>query len=660
MRNRRLSIIGIGIGISTLVAGSVAIAANSATTSSPPVCTSSASPTIDASGNYTIDVGAHCTGALDVPTNTVTNTATTTVTATATVTQTVGAPPTDTALPARGTFIYPWYPEAWTQGSFNPGTHYNPTLGFYTSTSVFSQQIAGMNYGHFNFALSSWWGQGSKEDLRLQNLLNASHGTSVKIAPYYEAEGNTIASESGSPNPTSAQITSDLNYISLNYASDSNYMFIGGKPVIFAFADSGDGCTMADRWAAANAAANRQFYIVLKVFSGYGTCANQPNNWHQYGPAVAEDSQGSHSFSISPGFWKYDSGTPLLGRDTARWHSNVTDMNCSSADLKLVTTFNEWGEGTSVESADQWSSSSGQGTYLDELHNNTTCAQPSPSPTPTVSSTPPVSSSPPPPPVGHKVLVIPEENKPYTVLSSMPHLNSYATTYGQATNYFAIRHPSLPNYLAIWGGDTFGTTSDCGVGSTGCIPTPPSIWGQTLAANKTAKAYSESMNTNCQAASSTNYVARHSPWPYWTDATERAACNANNVPSGSTTSGNFLNDVNTGNLPVTGELTPNLCNDAHDCTPTVADNWLNSWLPIIMAGPDYGSGNLTIIVVFDEDDNSASNHVAFVAIDPRLHSVQVTGTFNHYALARWMEDNAGVSRLRNAATAGDLRGAFGL
>jgi hypothetical protein len=45
-------------------------------------------------------------------------------------------------------------------------------------------------------------------------------------------------------------------------------------------------------------------------------------------------------------------------------------MVASREPWQLVTTFNEWGEGTSVESASEWSSASGYGAYLDVLHNN--------------------------------------------------------------------------------------------------------------------------------------------------------------------------------------------------------------------------------------------------------------------------------------------------
>ena len=242
----------------------------------------------------------------------------------------------------------------------------------------------------------------------------------------------------------------------------------------------------------------------------------------------------------------------------------------------------------------------------------------------------------------------------------MPHLASLASTYGQANNYFAVAHPSLPNYLAIWGGSTFGVTSDCSVGSAGCVPSGPSVFGQTLAAGQTATAYQESMTSSCQTSGSGSYAPRHGPWPYWQDSAERAGCTANDVPSGTPTNGNLLDDINAGQLPITGELTPNLCNDAHDCSLSTFDGWLAAWIPTLMAGPDYRSGDLTIIITFDEDDGSQNNNVAFVVVDPRLSAKTVTGTFNHYSLTKWLDDNAGVTELRNAAAAADLRAAFGL
>ncbi len=256
-------------------------------------------------------------------------------------------------------------------------------------------------------------------------------------------------------------------------------------------------------------------------------------------------------------------------------------------------------------------------------------------------------------------MILGENHSDKQAMAQMPGLSALGNKFGKATNYAAIGHPSLPNYLAIFGGSTFGVTSDCGVASIGCVPTAPSVFGQTIAAGKTAGAYQESMPSNCATSGSNGYAPRHGPWAYWTDSTESAACKRYDVASGSPASGNLADDIAAGTLPVTGELTPNLCNDAHDCSLATFDSWLGNWIPKLMSGPDYVSGKLTIIVTFDEDDGSTANNVPFVVIDPSLSAVTVTASFDHYSLTRWLDDNAGVDRLRNAANAPDLRAAFG-
>src|SRR5437867_4229914 len=62
------------------------------------------------------------------------------------------------------------------------------------------------------------------------------------------------------------------------------------------------------------------------------------------------------------------------------------------------------------------------------------------------------------------VFIIVMENKEYKKIigsPSAPYINRLAQQYGLATNYYAITHPSLPNYLALTGGSTFGVTSNC-------------------------------------------------------------------------------------------------------------------------------------------------------------------------------------------------------
>jgi len=273
---------------------------------------------------------------------------------------------TQPSFPIRAAFYYPWFPEAWDQYNIDPYTNYTPSLGFYDGAdqTVIKQQIAAMQYGGIQAGIASWWGQGSREDNRMPALLQAAAGTSFRWSIYHEKESLG--------NPTVAQLTSDLTYLRDRYGNDPSFLRINGRFVVFVYADGGDTCGMADRWKQANSVGA---YVVLKVFNGYRTCASQPDGWHQYSPAVAADSQQGYSYAISPGFWQKTQSV-RLARDLNRWKQNVRDMVASGAPFQLVTTFNEWGEGTSVESAQEWVSSSGYGAYLDALHNNGNAAQP--------------------------------------------------------------------------------------------------------------------------------------------------------------------------------------------------------------------------------------------------------------------------------------------
>lgn len=297
-------------------------------------------------------------------------------------------------LPVRAAFYYPWYvggpdpvyPGAWNQ-AFKPFTQYQPVRGYYDSSNaaIVSAHVSDLIYAKFKAGIVSWWGQGSREDLRIPSLLSAAVGKDFYWAVYYEAEGNTIAGVTGSPDPTSAQITSDLNYITANYTSHPNYLHISGKPVIFVYGGAEDGGQAAGslpsaRWFAANAGAAEDWYYVLKVYGGYTGDAHQPPDWHQYGPAAATDQQGAHSFTVSPGYWAAPDTSPLLARDVASFSTNVQAMLAASVNWKLVTTYNEWVEGTSIEAANGasgrnyvgpgWQTGTARGIYLDILAND--------------------------------------------------------------------------------------------------------------------------------------------------------------------------------------------------------------------------------------------------------------------------------------------------
>jgi hypothetical protein len=262
-----------------------------------------------------------------------------------------------------------------------------------------------------------------------------------------------------------------------------------------------------------------------------------------------------------------------------------------------------------------------------------------------------------------KVMVIWMENHSYSSIvgsSSAPYLNNTVKAQcGLATNYNALTHPSLPNYLSATSGVSYATTpwtNDCS--PTSCTTGNNNIYNQAAAAGKTWRGYAESMPSNCAKSGSGNYAPRHNPPPYYTDLT---TCSTNDVPMGTTSSGNLLSAVNAGTLPNYSSVTPNLCNDMHDCSVSTGDTWLSGWVPKITAGPDFQNGRLAVFIVWDEGSGSgnATSHVACFVLSAFTPAGATSSTaFNHYSLLRTSEEVVGVSLLGNAGSATSMRSAF--
>jgi phospholipase C len=286
-------------------------------------------------------------------------------------------------------------------------------------------------------------------------------------------------------------------------------------------------------------------------------------------------------------------------------------------------------------------------------------------PTPTSASSQPGSRSAPPgsrstpPSKVDKVLVIVEENRSLqNVEAHMPFLMSQARSYGTATSFYATRHPSLPNYLVVAGGSAFGIADDENPDAHQLQG--PSVFGQLIAAGRTAKTYAEAMPTNCARRNHGTYVVRHNPWTYFEDPTERARCEKFDVASGSPASGALKDDISAGRLPTFGLLVPDVCHDGHDCSAATTDDWLRSWLPTIKKGPDFRSNRLAIVITWDEDDDHSGNHVPMVVIHPSLKNEQVTKRLDQYGLSAGIARIGGIPPLRDAHKETDVFAAFRL
>ena len=256
-----------------------------------------------------------------------------------------------------------------------------------------------------------------------------------------------------------------------------------------------------------------------------------------------------------------------------------------------------------------------------------------------------------------KVLVIVEENHSLTQMRlGMPYLYGVARRYGYATDYRAATHPSLPNYLAISGGSTLGVTDDEPPSAHHLHG--PSVFGQAISKGKTARLYAESLPAPCATSNTGVFAVRHTPWAYFAD--ERVSCLRGSVAAGTPTAGRLSGDIRAGALPTVGMLVPDLRHDAHDGTLAEADQWLEGWLPRLLAGPDYRAGRLAIVVTADEDDYTSVNRVLTVVIAPGVTHRVVATPLRHYSVTRLYAEVDGARPLRQATTAPSLAKAFGL
>lgn len=244
-----------------------------------------------------------------------------------------------------------------------------------------------------------------------------------------------------------------------------------------------------------------------------------------------------------------------------------------------------------------------------------------------------------------RVVLILFENKSYGAIignPDAPYLNSLAAACGVATNYYAVGHNSLPNYIALTSGGTQGVTDNDPPSAHPLAV--PSLFSQLGTA---WQAKNESMPSSCDLTDAYPYAVRHNPAAYYTNI--RAACATQDVSGGISADARFT------------FVTPNLCDDMHDCSVAAGDTWLAANLPPLLSSVTYTGGGLTIFITWDEDDFSASNHVPALVLSPSTPSGTRSATaFDHYSLLATTESLLGLPCLGAACSATSMRTDFGL
>jgi phosphatidylinositol-3-phosphatase len=236
----------------------------------------------------------------------------------------------------------------------------------------------------------------------------------------------------------------------------------------------------------------------------------------------------------------------------------------------------------------------------------------------------------------HIVVAI-EENHGYSAIigsSRAPYINSLASQGALFTDSHGIRHPSEPNYLALFAGSTFGITDDsCPINVSG-----PDLGGELIARSNTFVGYSESLPsvgfTGCSAGGRL-YARKHSPWVNFSDVPASANQPFTNFPTDYT------------RLPMVSFVVPNLQNDMHDGTIQQGDGWLKGHLDSYIQWAK--THNSLFILTWDEDDGSNTNQIATIFVGTHVKAGQYGETINHYSVLSTIEDIYGLPYTYNAS-----------
>ncbi len=244
------------------------------------------------------------------------------------------------------------------------------------------------------------------------------------------------------------------------------------------------------------------------------------------------------------------------------------------------------------------------------------------------------STLPTPPPPRHVFLIVMENHSARQALEG-PFVTSLAAKYGVANNYHAVAHPSVPNYLALTSGSTWGIDDD----SFHNLPRRD-LGTELTTAGVSWRAYMEGLTSAGCLDSPVPYDPGHNPFVFY-----GAKCPANVVPFSA------LSIDLAGNAPRFTWITPDRCHDTHDCGASVGDEWLRQHVAQITASSAWKSGGV-LFITWDEDDNTGGdNQVLALVIQPGVAHRASSRQYTHYSLLATIEDLLGVKRLGSSAQA---------
>ncbi|KAL4246952.1 hypothetical protein ABKN59_007690 [Abortiporus biennis] len=206
------------------------------------------------------------------------------------------------------------------------------------------------------------------------------------------------------------------------------------------------------------------------------------------------------------------------------------------------------------------------------------------------------------------------ENTDFDVANTSATFQKLASQGVLLSSYYAVTHPSEPNYVASIGGDFFGMGDD----ELYNIPANISTVVDLLEAKNISWAsYQENLPTdgylgfnftqpdylNTSAPPYTYYVRKHNPHAIF-DSIVNVASRRSKIRNFN----DFAADMNASALPQWNFFTPNLVNDAHDTDIDFASAWLEFFLVPLLSDSRFNDNRTLILLTFDENETHEINN----------------------------------------------------
>jgi len=242
-------------------------------------------------------------------------------------------------------------------------------------------------------------------------------------------------------------------------------------------------------------------------------------------------------------------------------------------------------------------------------------------------------------------IVLENEDADNVISPANPYIHQLANQYGRPLAYTSSTHPSLPNYIMMTSGSLNGVINDSDPSYNVTVPGTSNLADQLDAAGIPWRAYMESMGDACTTESSGLYCAHHNPFLYyWNMRMNTDRCTRHIVDFDAS----FAADL-AANTYRFMWITPNMCNDMHNCSTQTGDAWLAKVIPQIMDSPGYKNGG-AIFILTDEGNTrilGATADLPIVVVSPNLATTPyVTNTaFDHRSYLATVEDIFGMPRL---------------